>query len=664
MGFNFGNKKSYGGGSNWGGSRRANQDRNTTWKAEAENRFYQGQVLKFKNRVITPLTDETIFKSQGPTGINFEEYCKINVERSGRNADEVTTMENFRDIKDKLPKFLRRNIKRMKYAKPTPIQAHAIPVALANRDLMCCAQTGSGKTCAFLLPVVSHIKKRGRERSMRFVSTSSSPEVVIFAPTRELASQIHKEAQKLTWGSQITCVVVYGGVSIRAQLTQLAMGADIVVATPGRLQDFYDREVICFEKVRFLIFDEADRMLDMGFEPQIRSLVQHSDMPARGKRRTAMFSATFPNKIKMLASSFMEDYVWIAVGRVGSTNKCIEQRILKAPGDIWKKLTLLYKVVDPEQRTLIFVRTKRNAGLVAKEMHKRWTASSEIHGGRTQEQREYALKKFREGHIKVLVATNVAARGLDIPGVEHVVIFDLATTMSEFDSYIHRIGRTGRAGHKGIATVFYVPGREKFIGCAKIAAELLKVLVESKQVVPKWFRDLSHVPDRARRMHLLIAEKRKASKRSFSLVNDTDEKPRKKKKKSKKSSEPTKLDSGKKDKLSVAKIKKQLQEREKKNGHSVSNGKTAVSSKKANDSESESESEESDTSDSDDSDSSDSDEVAVKDVKAAVGDSDSSESGGEDTEDSSSASDSSGEEDSSKDSSSEDSSSEDSSSDE
>jgi len=612
-GFNFGKKSSYGGGSN---TRRADQERNTSRKAEAENDFYWQQVLKYKNRVFTVPKDETIFKSQGPAGINFDEYCKINVERSGRNANEAKTMENFRDIKDKLPKFLRRNIKRMKYTKPTPIQAHAIPVALSNRDLMCCAQTGSGKTCAFLLPVVSHINKKGRERNTRFVDTASSPEVLIFAPTRELACQIHKEAQKLTWGSQITCVVVYGGVSVRAQLTELAKGADIVVATPGRLQDFYDRYVISMERVRSLIFDEADRMLDMGFEPQIRSLVQFSNMPARGERRTAMFSATFPNEIKMLASSFMEDYVWIAVGRVGSTNHSIEQRILKAPGDIWKKLPLLFKVVNPEQRTLIFVRTKRNACMVAKELQKRWNASSEIHGGRTQEQREYALKKFREGEIKILVATNVAARGLDIPGVEHVVIFDLATNRSEFDSYVHRIGRTGRAGHKGISTAFFVPGREKNIGCGPIAGELMKVLVESKQDVPKWFKDLSSVPDRARRLHLLIAKKR-ALNRAVSLKDDSDQKPPKKMKKANKSSESSQCDSEKKGKLSVVGNKK---------GHTVSRRK-----KKVKASENESESEESSSSDSDNSDSSDSSDSSSSESSDSSEDSSSVDSSSEDS---------------------------------
>jgi len=384
----------------------------------------------------------------------------------------------------------------MRYNKPTPIQAHAIPVALSERDVMCCAQTGSGKTCAFLLPVVSELSQAGRSRSERFTGTASSPEVVVLAPTRELASQIHLEALKLTFSSQIVSVVVYGGVSARDQLQGLARGADIVVATPGRLQDFFNREiVISFSKIRFLILDEADRMLDMGFEPQIRGLVEHSDMPGPGDRRTFMFSATFPTQMQHLASSFMEDYVWIAVGRVGSTLAAIEQRLILASPNKWQKLDTLCDIIEEGQRTLVFVRTKRNAHWVARELRKSHSSSAEIHGDRTQEQRENALNRFRTGNVQVLVATNVAARGLDIAGVDHVVNFDLATNQDEFDSYVHRIGRTGRAGHKGLATSFYVPGYQTNSGCGKIAGDLLRILRETNQDVPQWFLNLPEVPN-------------------------------------------------------------------------------------------------------------------------------------------------------------------------
>merc|ERR1719204_233581 len=462
-------------GGKWGGRgrkafRRAQQQRNINAKTAADNEFYKQMVNRLQNKPAKRTQDASIFGSQGPTGINFDAYCKIKVERSGREADEAKTIKMFSDLAEKLPNFLKNNIKRMKYKKPTPIQAHSIPVALSGRDVMCCAQTGSGKTCAFLLPVVSELTQAGRTRSERFNGITSCPEVVVLAPTRELASQIHMEALKLTFSSQIVSVVVYGGVSSRDQLQGLAQGADIVVATPGRLQDFFNREiVISFSKTRFLILDEADRMLDMGFEPQIRGLVEHSDMLGPGERRTLMFSATFPVEIQRLASNFMEDYIWIAVGRVGSTLAAIKQVLLQAPQNKWQKLEMLCDVIKEGQRTLVFVRTKRNARWVARELRKSHSSSAEIHGDRSQEQRENALRRFRTGDVQVLVATNVAARGLDIAGVDHVVNFDLATNKDEFDSYVHRIGRTGRAGHKGLATSFYVPGFSKNTGCGKIA---------------------------------------------------------------------------------------------------------------------------------------------------------------------------------------------------
>lgn len=487
-------RKRGGGNRKWGkAARREKQQRNINAKTAADNEFYKQMVHRFQNQPLRQKQDASIFGSQGPTGINFDAYCKIKVERSGREADEAKTITMFSDLAEKLPNFLKNNIVRMRYKKPTPIQAHSIPVALSGRDVMCCAQTGSGKTCAFLLPVISELTQAGRNHAERFTGITSCPEVVVLAPTRELASQIHVEALKLTYSSQIISVVVYGGVSARDQLQGLARGADIVVATPGRLQDFFNREIIVsFSKTRFLILDEADRMLDMGFEPQIRGLVQRSDMLGPGQRRTLMFSATFPREIQHLASSFMDDYVWIAVGRVGSTLAAIKQVLLLAPDRKWEKLDLLCNVIKQGQRTLVFVRTKKNARWVSKELRKSHSSSAEIHGDRTQEQREQALRRFRSGEIQVLVATNVAARGLDIAGVDHVVNFDLATNKDEFDSYVHRIGRTGRAGHKGLATSFYVPGFSRS-GCGKVADDLLRVLRETDQDIPQWFLELPEV---------------------------------------------------------------------------------------------------------------------------------------------------------------------------
>jgi ATP-dependent RNA helicase DDX3X len=271
-------------------------------------------------------------------------------------------------------------------------------------------------------------------------------------------------------------VCVYGGAAARGQLSGLASGCDLLVATPGRLQDFVERGMVSLASIQFCILDEADRMLDMGFEPQIRRLVERSSMTPLSRRQTMMFSATFPASIQRLASEFMKSYVWISVGRVGSTTSSIEQRLVcTGPGKGEKMVALREALEACEGRTLVFVKKKSTAHWVAKQLKNTVNgtnngntvigttngggggklsppppiAAVEIHGDRSQGQREAALLDFRDGKARVLVATDVAARGLDIADVKHVVNFDLASTPDEFDSYVHRIGRTGRAGNTG-----------------------------------------------------------------------------------------------------------------------------------------------------------------------------------------------------------------------
>jgi ATP-dependent RNA helicase DDX3X len=325
------------------------------------------------------------------------------------------------------------------------------------------------------------------------------------APTRELASQIELEAEKLCFNNpELQPVAVYGGASQRKQLRDLAFAgsnesAAIVVATPGRLTDFVDRNLVSLQAVQYLILDEADRMLDMGFEPQIRKLVLRSGMTPKTQRQTFMFSATFPDKIQLLASEFLRpSYTWIAVGRVGSTTDSITQVLQEATADNRHKLQMVVEAVKagPKGRTLIFVQKKRTATWLKKQLSKGgpegWEhnfdpiEAVEIHGDRSQSQREAALAKFRSGECRILVATDVAARGLDIDGVEHVINMDLPVAADDFDSYVHRIGRTGRAGHTGLATSFYVPGDAPKVGNRKIAAKLIQQLKESKQQVPKF----------------------------------------------------------------------------------------------------------------------------------------------------------------------------------
>ena len=293
--------------------------------------------------------DELFDKSHGSSGIRFDEYEEVPVTRSGPGAEPkgppaLTSFNDLTDTKLSIPKFLLENIKRCGYNKPTPIQAHCVPLALDNgkNDLMSCAQTGSGKTCAFLLPVIARldVARGGSGGSVAGNAAATTgdtskyaatPAVVVMAPTRELAIQIHHEARRLVFDDDMNktpprAVVVYGGADAKGQLRELTKGVDILVATPGRLQDFVDRGVVSFRETKHLILDEADRMLDMGFEPQIRKLVLQRDMPAKHNRQTLMFSATFPESIQNLAKEFLRNgYTWVGVGRVGSTVNAITQ---------------------------------------------------------------------------------------------------------------------------------------------------------------------------------------------------------------------------------------------------------------------------------------------------------------------------------------------------
>jgi ATP-dependent RNA helicase DDX3X len=313
----------------------------------------------------SPERERELFQTQGAAGINFETYDKVDVEVSGSQAGAAPALAHFQDLGERLPSFLVRNIGLMNYTRPTPIQKHSIPLGLAGCDLMCCAQTGSGKTCAFLLPICAALGAKGS--SAQAGARQAAPSCVVMAPTRELASQISLEAEKLCNRSPLRCVVVYGGADQRKQIKDLAFGCDIIVATPGRLTDFVERGIVTLSYVSYLVLDEADRMLDMGFEPQIRRIVEQADMPPKERRQTLLFSATFAPAIQKLAKAFLRDYVWIAVGRVGSTVENITQKLVRATPDKRHKLRLVVEALAVRTgRTLVFVQKKRTATWVKK----------------------------------------------------------------------------------------------------------------------------------------------------------------------------------------------------------------------------------------------------------------------------------------------------------
>lgn len=454
-------------------------------KHNGSNRFSRSRMsTKAQNELSTepnPEYERELFgeNRRVQMGINFSEYDKIPVDVSG--VDCPAAIEAFDELL--VTEALLNNIQLCKFSNPTPIQKYSIPTVLADRDLMACAQTGSGKTAAFLIPVVETLCRRGPD-DRQFSRSKYYPRALILAPTRELAQQIHVEARKLLYCSGMRAVCVYGGASINEQFSDLASGVDLLVATPGRLMDMMDRGRIALDKVGFIVLDEADRMLDMGFEPQIRKIVDHetmppaySDFPEEFTRRMLMYSATFPDEIQNLAQDFLHEYIFLAVGRVGSTTALITQQ-LKYVESQHKTDELLDLIPTLKGKTLVFTATKRTADSIESILCRNQFRAITIHGDKTQEQREYALQQFRSGDCNIMVATDVAARGLDIPDVQYVVQYDLP---GNIDDYVHRIGRTGRRGNVGTALSFTNEQNRP------IFEELLKLLQEAKQEIPSWF---------------------------------------------------------------------------------------------------------------------------------------------------------------------------------
>lgn len=422
------------------------------------------------------------------TGINFNKYEDIPVEATGNQVP--SHIKTFSDVN--LTEIVRNNIVLARYDTPTPVQKYAIPIIITGRDLMACAQTGSGKTAAFLVPIMNQMYEHGVSNAPSSNRLSNRrkqyPLGLVLAPTRELATQIFEEAKKFSYRSKMRPAVLYGGNNTIEQMRELDRGCHLIVATPGRLEDMITRGKVCLDNIRFLVLDEADRMLDMGFEPQIRRIVERCNMPSTGQRQTLMFSATFPKAIQELASDFLHNYIFLAVGRVGSTSENITQTILWVNEQEKRSylLDLLKSIKEgPEYSkdslTLIFVETKKGADSLEEFLYKCNYPVTSIHGDRSQKEREEALRCFRSGDCPILVATAVAARGLDIPHVKHVINFDLP---SDVEEYVHRIGRTGRMGNLGVATSFFNEKNRNICG------ELMQLLIETKQEIPSFLEEM------------------------------------------------------------------------------------------------------------------------------------------------------------------------------
>jgi ATP-dependent RNA helicase RhlE len=334
-----------------------------------------------------------------------------------------------------------RAVNEEKYTSPTPIQTEAIPHLLQGRDLLGCAQTGTGKTAAFALPILQRLaeyKDKPRSKEVR---------TLILTPTRELAHQIEESFRVYGRYLKFNQAAVFGGVSIKNQIRALSRGVDVLVATPGRLLDLYNQGCLRMDKIDVFVLDEADQMLDMGFLPDVKKIF--SAIPET--RQTVLFSATLPPEIVRLTHKFLNDPIKVSVTPPSSTVEKVDQRILFV--DRENKNALLESILEDESvyRVLVFTRTKHGANRIAKNLSKKRIRTEAIHGNKSQAARMQALNKFRSGHVRVLVATDVASRGLDVDGITHVINYELP---KEAESYVHRIGRTARAGTTGIALSF------------------------------------------------------------------------------------------------------------------------------------------------------------------------------------------------------------------
>ncbi|CDW58801.1 ATP dependent RNA helicase DDX42 [Trichuris trichiura] len=484
----------------------------------------EGNPLPPKKKYIDPLpaVDHTSIEYE-PFEKNFyEEHSDI----AALTSDEVKKLRQTFDIKvlgayppKPVTSFahfgfdeqLMNVIRKSQFTQPTPIQAQGVPVVMSGRDIVGIAKTGSGKTAAYLWPALYHIMDQ------RDLQPNEGPICLIVVPTRELAIQVYNEARKYgkPYGLRVVCA--YGGGSKWEQTKALQEGAEIVVCTPGRLIDLVKARATNLERVTYLVFDEADRMFDLGFEAQVRSIANH----IRPDRQCLMFSATFKKKIERLSRDILSDPIKVIQGEIGEANTDIEQAVEVLPAGPAKWLWLTYNLVKfcSVGKVLIFVSQKLHAEELAKNLSGRDFRVCLLHGDLLQHERNEVIQAFRKEEIPILVATDVAARGLDIPSIKTVVNYDVAR---DADTHVHRIGRTGRAGEKGSAYTLVTEKDKEFAG------HLVRSLEAVNQNVPKalldlamqstWFRKTRFKKEKAKRpgiggFGLGYTEKRKDAQR-------------------------------------------------------------------------------------------------------------------------------------------------------
>lgn len=394
------------------------------------------------------------------------------------------------------------------YTIPSPIQQKAIPPILEGRDILASAQTGTGKTAGFTLPVLQYLTetKNPKYRPLR---------VLVLTPTRELAAQVHENVREYSKYVNIKSAVVFGGVKAASQIKTLKQGVDILVATPGRLLDLHDQKAVSFKRIDVLILDEADRMLDMGFARDLNKLI--SFMPA--KRQNLMFSATFSKEIKKLAEGILRDPVSVEAEPQNSTAKKVSHKVFKVDKSQKTALTIQLIKDGNWNQVLVFTRTKHGANKLTEKLVKAGISAAAIHGNKSQGARTKALKNFKDNTIKILVATDIAARGLDIPLLPHVINFELPNVPED---YVHRIGRTGRAGAEGEAISLVCSEETEY------QKEIEKVLNEKlKTAVLEGFEPTDTTPPKraATQSKSSFGKKKKGNTSSASNENKPKRKP-------------------------------------------------------------------------------------------------------------------------------------------
>ncbi|XP_013190637.1 ATP-dependent RNA helicase p62 [Amyelois transitella] len=395
---------------------------------------------------------------------------------SYRNQHEITIsgvdvpnpIQHFDEAN--FPDYVNQGISTMGYKEPTPIQAQGWPIAMSGKNLVGIAQTGSGKTLAYILPAIVHINNQ------QPIRRGDGPIALVLAPTRELAQQIQQVTTEFGNAAYVRNTCVFGGAPKREQARDLERGVEIVIATPGRLIDFLERGTTNLQRCTYLVLDEADRMLDMGFEPQIRKIIEQ----IRPDRQTLMWSATWPKEVRKLAEDYLGDYVQINIGSLQlSANHNILQIVdVCQEHEKENKLNVLLQEIgqsqEPGAKTIIFVETKKKVENITRNIRRYGWPAVCMHGDKTQQERDETLYQFKQGRASILVATDVAARGLDVDGIKYVINFDYPNSSED---YIHRIGRTGRSKTKGTSYAFFTPSN------SRQAKDLVSVLQEANQTV-------------------------------------------------------------------------------------------------------------------------------------------------------------------------------------